>query len=754
MAALIVPPVSIHWSTSKTLRPATEHHCVENSLTLLVPVMEERIVPGVKSEIPDEDISVHLTNMISTEMATVLEVPPEVCDQGMELNSLMEQEVSEKVTSIANGIKETSICESITEILGKYSDESGLSNGAGDESEFSLSTDTFEVNEVADGISKTIIDDLHYCKAEGTVAPIGPHCQCAPHFNLKKIVGDIKNLFVSKDKADFAGKEEIVRKPEFSRFASDQFTRMVSSLETSVMDSSETNVVKLKRGAGSPTKLMVPGALSDEERVKLLDHAETDRIPKLDFQSIKPQIERLCAESMENPQLYDKIRQFEIELTEKIYTDIMRSHYDTLPVPPKIPSDSVLSDEKISDISGQTVISPEVFCARIEDEVRRFLQNIFLWIKNEETNRISETDRVSNAISEINNLVEQIYDTSNQLPRAKTPEPCEEKEERRFTAAVPNELIQQRKSDLPLSRDIDFLQNLAELSLIDQFVASDIRNMSIVDAILKVQGPRTEAPEKKMKELEDGMACFVMRTVLSCSEENGGPLKSSDMKKILYYLSGEEIEDITDFAVSKDNENIKHFVQDLYSSLKSQFGSTEDLWKAATMHGGRPFKGAVISYLNSYIQSKPPKGPVRKMSNVRGVVHDACVTMGNVGKLEFLHACSQRVGLLSSLRGGAWKVTCGHVSLEKLRCGWGVRGFNPLLSSVQPYTGRLYLLAAHQKHNAPQSKEVNLAPLTPPHVVTARYESHHLSLALKVGGLRQPAPEEASQGSCLRYAWC
>ncbi|XP_027900483.1 uncharacterized protein LOC114161420 [Xiphophorus couchianus] len=677
-------------------------HCVENSLTLLVPVMEESIVPGMKSEIPDEDISVHLTNMISTEMATVLEVPPEVCDHGVELNSLMEQEVSEKVTSITNGIKETSsipqspavfasgcisnlknlnkmvsntsqclrdhinivrskcaerywcaftkkrisggpateseiafdlseksvsadvrsifsvasVCESVTEILEKYSDESGASNGAGDDTGFSLSTDSFEVNEVADGISKTIIDDLHYCKAEGSAAPVGPHCPCAPHFNLKNIVGDIKNLFLSKGKADRAGKKEIVRKPEFSRFASDQFTRMVSSLETSVKDSSETNVVKLKRGAGSPTKLMFFGALSDEERVKLLDHAETDRIPKLDFQSIKPQIERLCAEFMENPQLKDKIKQFEIELSEKIYTDIMRSYYNTLPVPPKIPSDSVLSDEKISDISGQTVICPEVFCARIEDEVRRFIQNIFLWIKNEETNRISETDRMSNAISEINDLVGQIYNTSNQLPRPMCPEPCEAEEERDFAAAVPSEVKEQPQSQLPLKTYADSLiqteQSLTEASLSDLFASSDIRNMSIGEAIRKLQGQKTETPEQRMIELEEGMACFVMRTVLSCSEENGGPLKSTDMKKILYYLSGEEVEDIADFAISKDNENIKHFVQDLYSNLKSQFGSTEDVWRAATQHGGRPFKGAVISYLKSYVQSTPPKGPVHK----------------------------------------------------------------------------------------------------------------------------------------------
>uniref|UniRef100_A0A3P9NP03 Uncharacterized protein n=1 Tax=Poecilia reticulata TaxID=8081 RepID=A0A3P9NP03_POERE len=482
--------------------------CVENSLTVLVPILEDCMAKCTKTTVPDENVSVHLTTVISTEMAAVLEVPPpeEACESSVELNSLMEQEVSEKVTSIANGIRKTSsfpsspavfasgcisnlrnfnsmvssavqcfrkhvnrprsrcierywsaftkkrtsgarpppaaaeaeaacdltersvspvvkslfsvasVSESISEIIEKYSDDAKGAEDAGS------GPDRVEVNEVADGISKTIIDDLHYCKAEGPVGQKDPSSSRAPHFNLKKILGDIRNLFRSKGKTAPPAKEEIIKKPQFSRFAKDQFATMTSSLESSVRDSRDTNVVKLKRGrslSNRLARLVFPGwgpeNSADQAWSKLQSQHRTDQIPKLDFQSIKPQFDRLCAEFMENPQLNDRVKQFSKELTDKLYTDITSSHHYNLPVPPENLSESVLSSEKISDLSGQREICPEIFYARTEDEVRRFLQNIFLWIRDEQISRISESDRLSNVLSEISDLVGQTYET--RVPR-------------------------------------------------------------------------------------------------------------------------------------------------------------------------------------------------------------------------------------------------------------------------------------------------------------------------------------------------
>ncbi|MEQ2172899.1 hypothetical protein GOODEAATRI_026151, partial [Goodea atripinnis] len=124
----------------------------------------------------------------------------------------------------------------------------------------------------------------------------------------------------------------------------------------------------------------------------------------------------------------------------------MRSHYYQIPVPPegKCLSDSVLSSKKIRDVSGQIQVCPEVFYARAEDEVRTFLQRIFLWIKNEETYQISEEDKVSSVLSEIDDLVQQICVTSNQIM---SPEPCEPQNEKDSKPNISREFADESKSD-------------------------------------------------------------------------------------------------------------------------------------------------------------------------------------------------------------------------------------------------------------------------------------------------------------------
>ncbi|PWA24029.1 hypothetical protein CCH79_00019152 [Gambusia affinis] len=566
--------------------------CVENSLTVLVPILEENMMKSMKSKIPDENISVHLINMISTEMATVLEVPQpeEVCESSVELNSLMEQEVSEKVTSIANGIRRTSsfpsspavfaISESITEIIEKYSDDAKSAEDA------ESGLDHLEVNEVADGISKTIIDDLHYCKAEGSVGQKDTSCLYAPHFNLKKILGDIRNLFRSKSKTVPPAKEEIIKKPQFSRFAKDQFITMTSSLESSVRDPNDTNVVKLKRGrslSNRLARLMFPGYVPEESaeqaKSKVPDKTETDQKPKLDFQSIKPQFDRLCAEFMENPQLNDRIKQFSKELTDKLYTDITSSHHYKLPVPPENLSESVLSSEKISDLSGQREICPEIFYARTEDEVKRFLQNIFLWIRDEETNRISESDRVSNVLSEISDLVGQTYET--QIPKVSF-------------STLP------RKSGTDSNLQTGFMEPESKFVTFVQEITT-----------IQIEEP-AQTPEELMRDLEIGTACFVFRAVLNCSKENGGCFNQKEMRRILRYLSGERIRQITDFSVSMDNDNNTHFVRNLYEDLKEQFGSAEELQRAAMSPNGKAFQKALEAHLKSYIPKKLRKSAAQK----------------------------------------------------------------------------------------------------------------------------------------------
>ncbi|MEQ2201833.1 hypothetical protein XENOCAPTIV_018982 [Xenoophorus captivus] len=525
--------------------------------------------------------------------------------------------------------------EGITEIIEKHSDDLYDAKQADDVTEFCPSVDPFKTIQVAEAISQTIIEDLHFCKSEGSVRQKDEKSSCTPHFNLKKIVGDIRSLFSSKLKPAPAGRQQITSKPEFSSFAKQRFSSMVSSLEKS-LDSSDAKVVKLKHDPGRSNRrirFMFPGCVpevsSDEESPKHLDYTETDHIPKVDFQSIKPQIDSLCAESTENKFLNEKIKQFGKELTDKLYVQIMRSHYYQIPVPPegKCLSDSVLSSKKVRDASGQIQVCPEVSYARAEDEVRTFLQSIFLWIQNEETYQIGEEDKVSSVLSEIEDLVKQICVTSTQIM---SPEPCEPQNEKDSKPNISSEFADESKSDevdesksdegdqVSLMSHTDSLivtrkRFLKKMSTSDGFTESGNIYSSCNDEIQTNMSNQEsiESDVSENTELEEGMTFFVMSAVLNCSKKNGGPLTSKEMRKILCYLSG--VDDVEkDFTVNIYNENTKQLVRDIIKDLKNEFGSTEAILKAMVSEDGRPFKSAVLRCLKSYFNIKPPKSAVQR----------------------------------------------------------------------------------------------------------------------------------------------
>lgn len=681
---------------------------VENSLKVLAPVFEQNMATTsyVKSEVPEKTVSVHLTSLISTEIATALQVLPEVCRSGVELNSLMEEEVSRKVTAFANAIQKApdypvepavyvsgcfsnlrnfskmvshtveclrrdlnrartkcverywteftrmwasgvpspkpevaqhdvsekgvsqrikplislpSVCENISEIIEKYTHDSGNAKTSDNVADV-LPIDPFKTDEVTEEICQTILEDLHYCKSHDPAGQTERTCPCTPHFNLKKIAGYLKDFYSSNLKTDPVGKQEIISKPEYSRFVEKQFTDMVSSLEK-LMDSSDTKVVKLKH---KPHRLkrvlfsLLPGCIpevsSDEESPKPLYYTETDYFPKLDFQAVKPKIVSLCAECMENPDLQDRIKMFKRDLTDKLYVHIMKKHYHKIPVPPKgkCLSDCVFSSKKIRDISGEFEISPEIIYVRVEDSVGTFFQNIFLWIRHEETDHITHSDRVSNVLSEINDMVGQLCPSLNKRPlesewdsvqvigSAFTDHIDLNKEDQiSFKSHTDSLVLVHRGSSTKRSSSHRFTPSGKITTHVDDKIQTNVKYPESIEAIKQTN-----------KELEEAMACFVMNAVLDCLKENGGPLEFKEMADILSSLSGEKVDRLPDFTVSIHSEKIKHFVNEIYNHLKKQFGSAEAVWEAATSQAGRPFTSAVLRYLRSKNPNEPPKNPI------------------------------------------------------------------------------------------------------------------------------------------------
>ncbi|MED6247126.1 hypothetical protein ATANTOWER_031093 [Ataeniobius toweri] len=75
----------------------------KRNISISIDNVEDIILPRLKTLSPAQ------WTLLSQEMANVLQVSPEMCHSGKELNSLMEEEVSQKVTSIANVIRRTPV---------------------------------------------------------------------------------------------------------------------------------------------------------------------------------------------------------------------------------------------------------------------------------------------------------------------------------------------------------------------------------------------------------------------------------------------------------------------------------------------------------------------------------------------------------------------------------------------------------------------------------------------------------------------
>ncbi|XP_038160632.1 uncharacterized protein LOC119796233 [Cyprinodon tularosa] len=413
--------------------------CVENALRILIPQTGENLQPGVKTATPTESIRVSLTNMISTEIANVLHVEPEFCPEGEELNILMQEEISSKVTSLTNEmlkspnypeesavyvsrhftnwknyvkmIQNTLKCvqQHINRVktgcFVKYSNtfmtkqatpkaettpdfsetrsllsiKSHFDQRTATKSIFQILTkhtkdlpdvDSTELLHLSEEIRQTVHKDLHYCMSDDSAAK----CSCIPHINILTVMNMISRFFLCHRTAPGNKQSETTSTREFSKFIAEQFRIMVSSLEKSLH--STEKLVKLENDCSSNgwKWIMLNECISElslvDDSTQALKIDGTDCFLLMYLNCIKPQIMQLCAEPMENPLLNETTQKLERELTDKLYFYLLGGHFHPPLVRPKrkFLSDSVLSLQKVRDISGQIQISPDVLYARTQEE--------------------------------------------------------------------------------------------------------------------------------------------------------------------------------------------------------------------------------------------------------------------------------------------------------------------------------------------------------------------------------------------------
>ncbi|XP_038127600.1 uncharacterized protein LOC119774242 [Cyprinodon tularosa] len=640
--------------------------CVEQTINFLLPTIEEIMAAKTKPETTGK-INVRLSSQISTEIANVLQASPDFSAEGEELNALMEEEVSDKVTflvneiiktpefseepavyvsrcfmdlkkfrklvlnagecvrknlcgvrfnyperywhsftrkevsNLASGQEGTTLLSSEERVMTPSLEES-VTNGIADtivnstaildeHEEPEQLVDQFQIEELTEEISRTIIKEIS--SGGKPQSPAGD-----PAFNIEKIVFNLKNIFRSRLRT---GNSDAITKPEFSQFVKQQFKHMLASVRKALL-TGDAKLVKLNCCEWS--QIIFPGCTpdyssSEEDIPNKMDYKDTKYIPKTDYQTIKSQIDVLCAEPLENPFLSDMIQDFAKELTDQLYSDIMREHCSKIPIPPKGKwlSDSVLSVKKTRGTSRQIQICPEVFYARTEDEVKLFLGKIFLWIKTEETEGISEGDKVCSLVSKIDDLVETLS-CRTESPKANvfqelgpsTPQPQNEEE---------NFLFQELGSICTLTDSNQCTPCTSEGD-------ADRSASDTGDSLFAIDRKPFVLPKKTPERFDENkhLAFFVMNTIFNCSKKRGGPLTSLEIRHILSKLSGKKVKKLAD--LTKDEELVKKLVTDICKQLREEYGSDQELYSSMASDTVCPVQTVVLKYLRSHLPKPQP----------------------------------------------------------------------------------------------------------------------------------------------------
>lgn len=702
-------------------------HYVVKTLRNVIPGIEQSTEAATKTKISEDQINMTLTDLINTEMASILQETPESCKLGEQLNSLIGQEVSHKVSHIVNEIQNTSaysvepalyvghlipkpstlnnlvscvvqcfqrcggrmkpcfpesccsvfpkdgaahasnpetesdplnksasqtvaehfpmcsLSESITEIILQYSEECSPTSSSEDVTDFSAE-EHFQTIKAAEEISQIIAEELQNSVSKDSAGQKDGKSFSAPCFPWNRIVGKIRNILSSRLRAAPAEKPENTRKPEFHKFVEQQFQKMMVCLKKP-LDLKDVKVIQLNPDIGPTNQkmsLLFPGYLPD--LTSNVVYKDTGNFSKLDFQAIRDQIDQLCAEPMEDPFLNERVREFSKELIHKLYSEIMINHFGRIPFPPegKYLSDSVLSFKNIKDTSGQIKVSPEIFYARVEDEVRMFLHKIFLWLDSEKTQKISEVDRVCSALSDIQDVVGEILGETLQRiqsKESKSPSPRGSTDLPLPDPAIPSQ-ISRSKSPEPPADNCSSLEITSVGS--NQSCEGDVSSFASKSdsRILKRKRFSRKKPSKNQfstsgaecddeiqssqvdtnQEVEKVLAFAVMNAVLKCSETRGGPLTSKELTDALTELSGQKVENLSDFLSGENDESIRKIVSAICRHLDTEFGSIDAAFKAMLSQPVCPIQSAVLRCLKSHLPIKSPKcvglQPFSKMRNV------------------------------------------------------------------------------------------------------------------------------------------
>ncbi|CAI5645021.1 unnamed protein product [Oreochromis niloticus] len=266
-------------------------------------------------------------------------------------------------------------------------------------------------------IVNTVIDNLQ--SSDGEDVTSSNKCGSCKPFNVQLIIQKVKNFFASCI-PPLKTNEQKLHKDHFCSFAKKQFYKVIREIKH-LVKKNKRFFICLQDPVKSPDNQRADSMDSYSSFCRYVNtptmHTRFKSSSSVDFTSFNPYLDQLfnklkqtkhlnlIQKPMENVNAFVEVETFCRELTDKIYDHLQSTQRYSLPVMllGRSLSDSVIS--RSPEPTGELPFSPEVLYVTVEDSVQKFLQNILLWLENDALDETVQSDKVSGAVEDIQDVI-------------------------------------------------------------------------------------------------------------------------------------------------------------------------------------------------------------------------------------------------------------------------------------------------------------------------------------------------------------
>uniref|UniRef100_A0A8P4JZT5 Uncharacterized protein n=1 Tax=Dicentrarchus labrax TaxID=13489 RepID=A0A8P4JZT5_DICLA len=356
-------------------------------------------------------------------------------------DDILESEEEESTESIKSAISVHSVTKAVTNILVSWSSENP-------EIAHTPSFLTIlDAEAAAPEIVRNALETLHYPDIEDCARNSEESLVPIPHFNMRSIVGKVRDFYTSQASInkDTTDNSQTARRLSFLKFAKNQYKKMMAQLMKASDKEHPDFLVSLRQDSGSSQQRLteeddasedfleqtVPESPTPESEAgsqsNMGSTAEIKKLSSVDFETIKIDLDSLFQQlispdkpavlgtkTLENTMSSEHIRKFAKELTDKLCDHLMSIQTfqrSAAPMTRSLSYSDISELRREVDATTQFPFSPDVMYAMTEDAVRKFLQQVLLWVNMEPSNKSSRGNAVHGALKDIEELITKTLTT-------------------------------------------------------------------------------------------------------------------------------------------------------------------------------------------------------------------------------------------------------------------------------------------------------------------------------------------------------